>query len=47
MSTFWGGVLIGVVAGLNIGVLVIGLLVGAKCGECGARMQRWLEEKAE
>ena len=41
MKPFWGGILIGMFVGANLAIVLIGLLVSAKCGECGA----WIQQK--
>ena len=41
MKPFWGGILIGMFVGANLAIVLIGLLVFAKCGECGA----WIQQK--
>ena len=41
MKPFWGGILIGMFVGANLSIVLIGLLVFARCGECGA----WIQQK--
>ena len=43
MKPFWGGILIGMLVGANLAIVLIGLLVFAKCGECGA----WIQQKLD
>ena len=45
ISPFWGGLIIGLFLGCNVVVVVVSLLVAAKSGECGSRIERWLSDK--
>jgi gas vesicle protein len=42
MSPFWGGLIIGLFLGCNVGVVVVALLVAAKSGEWGPKIESWL-----
>lgn len=47
MSPFYWGVIFGLFVGVNLAVVVVGLLAGAKCGECGAWLQQKLNGSSE
>ena len=44
MSPFYWGIIIGLFLGCNVAVVVVALLVAAKGGELGDRIDSWLEK---